>query len=173
MSTAWQVVKTYPDLSNHSACSHLLRYWGGILGISVHCWNETSEYGVVNRIVCEGWGTNHFWTLFMSNMWSTNNFCLKEKHGILLQVLESLLKHVLRGGHNFKSGGGYLRFLLCDNTHAHSAMIMKCMLASYGILVISHPLYLPLLIPSDFFCSWKWKPSLKEQDFRTSRTSIM
>ena len=44
------------------------------------------------------------------------------------------------GGHNFESGGGHLRFLLCDNTRAHSAMIMKCMLANCGMLAISHPL---------------------------------
>ena len=41
----------------------------------------------------------------MSSMCSTSNFCLKEKDWILIQVLESLLKHVLRGRPQFRGWG--------------------------------------------------------------------
>ena len=168
-----QVVKTYPDLLNHSTCSHLLRYWVGILGISVHCWNETSEHGVANRIICGGWETDHFWTIFMSNIWSTNNFCLKEKHQILLQVLESLLKHVLRGGPQFRGCGRALEIpavwqytcSFCHGNEVHAGKLWHVGGQPPTVFTFSCSIWL--------FCSWKWKPSLKEQDFRTSRTSVM
>jgi hypothetical protein len=134
--------KDLPRSVEPFTCSHLLRYWGGALGISVHCWNKPSEHGVVNRIACKGWGTNHFWTLFMSKQFFPEGknikFCYR-----CLKVYWSMF---WEGGHNFESGGGHLRFLLRDSTRAHSAMIMKCMLASCGMLAISHPLYSPFLV---------------------------
>lgn len=128
-------------------------------------WQTESFAKVEEQTIFEhfSWATYDLQTIFA---WRKNiKFCYR-----CWKVYWSMF---WEGGHNFEGGGGHLRFLLRDNTRAHSAMITKCMLASCGMLVISRPLYSPFLVPSDFFCSWMWKPSLKEKDFRTSRTSVM
>jgi len=111
-------------------------------------------------------------TIFEHFSWA-NNFFLKEKHQILLQVLESLLKHVLRGGPQFWECGRALKIpaawqytcsFCCDN-EVHAGKLWH--------VGDQPPLVFTFSSSVDFFYSWKWKPSLKEQDFRTSWTLIM
>jgi hypothetical protein len=165
-STVWQVVKIYPDLLNHS---HVFICF--VIGEEpwvFQCIAETKHQSMEWwTIVCKGW-TNHF-----EHFSWVNNFFLKEKHQILLQVLESLRRHVLRGGPQFWEWGRALKIpaawqytcSFCYDNEVHAGKLWHVGNQPPPVFTFSCSI--------DFFCSWKWKPSLKEQDFWTSWTLIM
>ena len=115
-----------------------------------------------NKVICKSLRSKWCWSVFLTDrICSMKNLCLKANSQSYIQLVEGLLKWILRVNQQFQSKAvGFF----CT-VPPHSSIIVNCFLGNHGIMENRHQFFHLTLYQLTFLSSLNWKlPS--EEDFR-------